>query len=206
MKPLSSFSKLSLLLFLVSLISGCTGSSNSTLAIGNQSEQTDSTELKQPKDSLKVNFPTFNVNDVIKTQDYDVQFRIDSLGNNEFELEVYMELAKGSFFVSPHSKGDYMGQWNISLVDSTNLEWNDEIVESPVSQETIDPWEGGLVNFVEESTSYKQKFKLLTEENFKVLGLIRFVIEPRCTMQHVRFIITYNSGKIQIKKMDPKDC
>lgn len=170
------------------------------------------TEKQQPKSTTSTIKTTeseiFNIltkpDEPIIREPYDIGFQIDKLDNNQYILVVSIQLDKGSYLVSPFSNDSYSGRFDISIKDVGNLIMNDTLLEIPRSAEEIDPWGKGLVNLVKENTIYKQKFTILAKDDFEVSGFIRFVIEPLCTMEEVKFIISNNSGKLKVEKINDK--
>ncbi len=136
----------------------------------------------------------------IAEEPYNIKLQIYKVKNNQYRLEVKMDLAEGSYFVSPHSKGSYKGIFNISIEGKNKLSTNGNLLEVPRSVEQIDPWKNSLASIVNENTTYKQTFTIVPQNDFEVTGLVRFVIEPRCTLEEVKFIISYYSGELKIKK------
>jgi hypothetical protein len=70
------------------------------------------------------------------------------------------------------------------------------ILESPLSK--VDEKEG-FVHLVRENTKYQQTIKVLSTENFEIMGHIQFTIEPRCTLEKIPFILTYENGKLRVR-------
>jgi hypothetical protein len=56
-----------------------------------------------------------------------------------------------------------------------------------------------LVNWVDVDTRYEYPLTVSTAEDFEVKGMIRFTIEPRCTLEEIPFVITQRSGALSIQ-------
>ena len=139
------------------------------------------------------------VNTIENKDPYQIQFDIHPITDNNYSLAITINLEEGSYFVSPHSKGDYLGLFTVSLDDQQNLRINSDLVETPQSQEKIDPWGGGLVNFVTENTTYTQKITSTNSDDFEIQGLVKFVIEPKCTLEEIPFKITQRNSQLTIQ-------
>ena len=145
-----------------------------------------SAEDQVPMKSGEVNIPN----------PYQLEVTVNSLGDHAYELVIKTQLAEGAYFVSPFSKGDYKGQFSISLNPNDRIKWAEDLTESPRSIETINPWSGGPVNYVTENTVYTQSFNVTNEADFTIGGEIQFVIEPNCTMEKIPFILSQRNGKV----------
>jgi len=114
---------------------------------------------------------------------YELQLKVTHLQDNTYNLIITMELAEKAHYVSPYSKGDYIGRFYIDVEDNTQLKAKGKLLEHPTPKETSDPWTGNPVSFVRENTMYQQQFTVTDTKDFKIKGRIGFVIEPRCTME-----------------------
>ncbi|SNR15817.1 hypothetical protein [Tenacibaculum jejuense] len=170
-------------------------------------------EMKQEKSvaqNIKTdNFtsPYYNNNypyDISKSNmPYELTMKTFQLRTDTHSLEIDMLLHQGAFFVSPKSKGDFKGKFRVEFSESKHIELEDGILESPLSKETFDPhpYVNGYVNWVKENTIYIKNFKILTpKENFTVTGVIKFVIEPRCTLEEIPFIIVHEHGELRVRR------
>ena len=136
---------------------------------------------------------------------YDLEFHIDKLKNNEFQLSIAIKLYNGGHYISPHAKRDFSGKFYMDLGSYTNLDFNGVIIENPRSVEITDPhpFTNGTVNWVHVNTTYKQALEIKSQEDFEVFGRVIFTIEPRCTLENIPFVISYKDGKMTVKK-NPK--
>ena len=143
---------------------------------------------------------------------YELQLKIDSQDNSEgensdYSLIVSMALYNQSHFVSPLSSDRFSGRFSVSIEDNEYLILDSTFVETPRSAEEFDPhpFVDGPVNWVRVNTTYQHQLTILMHNDFEVVGVVSFTIEPRCTFEEVEFIITYRSGEMEIKKInDPK--
>ncbi|WP_074407393.1 MULTISPECIES: hypothetical protein [Aquimarina] len=131
---------------------------------------------------------------------YALALKTDTTDKGEQRLIVSIDLYDKSFFVSPHSNGNFLGRFNLSLDETKHLTMKDSIIEFPKSLESYDSFSGRQVNFVKRNTTYTQKLTIDSQKDFEVAGLIKFVIEPRCTMEKVKFVISQRSGVLSVEK------
>jgi hypothetical protein len=134
---------------------------------------------------------------------YKINFKIEKSEDNGYSLITAVELIEeGSHFVSPFSTGNSTGKFNISIEDNPNLTMASIFTETPRTVEEFDPhpFVNGYVNWVKENTTYRHQLSISTKEDFEVTGLLRFVIEPRCTLEEINFTISYHDGELHIKK------
>lgn len=150
------------------------------------------------QDSVYVG-PTHFSDDLVRDDAlYTSIIRVDKQQNDEYVLSVQMNLKKDAYFISPNAKRDFSGKFTLVLINPDKIATNGAIIETPLSKEELDKGEG-LVNFVRKNTHYKQTLKVLSSENFEVMGHIQFTIEPRCTMEKVPFILSYVDGKFSVR-------
>ncbi len=152
---------------------------------------------------------TFEFQTVIKdlkkeefaTEPYVLNFKIEKLEQENYELVIEMNLKNGSYYVSPNAKRDFKGKFSLVFDENDKLKLSSKLKETPLSVEEYDPhpFVNGTVNWVRENTSYHQKLKPNTNEDFNVKGHIQFTIEPRCTLEKIPFIIKYHNGEMKIE-------
>ncbi len=147
------------------------------------------------------NYMEFNGNPLFISDTYDIELSIEKIGNNGYQLVTEIILKNDSYFVSPHSKVAYKGRFSSGLQKNANLEMTNNIIEIPRSVEEIDPhpFVNGPVNWVRENTTYTQPLKLNTNSDFEVSGLIKFTIEPRCSLEKIGYTIRYKSGNMTVQ-------
>ncbi len=129
---------------------------------------------------------------------YTSTIRVDKRHKDEYVLSVQMNLKQNAYFVSPNAKRDFSGKFTLVLANPDKIVTTGAITEAPSSEEEFDKGEG-LVNFVRKNTHYKQTLKVLSNENFEVMGHIQFTIEPRCTLEKIPFILSNENGQLSLK-------
>ena len=122
-----------------------------------------------------------------------------------------IKLNGGSFFVSPHAKGDFLGKFSVSVPDNEFVSLSKTYKETPQSAQVFDPHQfvNGPVNWVAVNTQYNQELEVKSSSDFKVSGLIRFTIEPRCTLEEIPFDVIQKDGLLSVvryPRLDKSTC
>ncbi|WP_442266531.1 hypothetical protein ACSIGC_02125 [Tenacibaculum sp. ZS6-P6] len=136
---------------------------------------------------------------------YELTMKTFQIDKDKHSFEIDIKLIQGAFFVSPKSKGDFKGKFRVEISDNKHIAIEKGITESPLSKEVFDshPFVNGYVNWVKENTIYNKNYKIKTpRENFTVTGVIKFVIEPRCTLEEIPFIIVHERGELRVRRDD----
>lgn len=135
---------------------------------------------------------------------YKIEFKIETSEDKKHSLIIAMKLEEGSFYVSPFAVRDFKGKFSVSLEENDYLDLGHEFTETPRSEEIFDPhpFVNGEVNWVKVNTTYEHQLEILKKEDFEVKGVVRFVIEPRCTLEEIPFMISSKSGKMNIQGLD----
>lgn len=148
------------------------------------------------RDSIYVG-PTHFSDDVVRDDAlYSAIIRVDQKENNEYVLSVQMNLKKNAYYVSPTEHRHFSGKFAIVFTEPQNVISHGIILESPLSK--VDEKEG-FVHLVRRNTNYKQTLKVLSTENFEVMGHIQFTIEPRCTLEKIPFVLFFEYGKLRVR-------
>ncbi|NOX47160.1 MAG: hypothetical protein GXO89_09310 [Chlorobi bacterium] len=136
----------------------------------------------------------------VQDEEYTLHFKIENTNKQEPALVIVVELYNGSHYISPLAKGDFTGKFNLDLGSFTHLGFEGEIKENPRSTEEFssDPFVKGTVNWVRVNSTYKQDLQVKSQEDFEVFGSLRFTIEPRCTLEVIRFTISFKDGELKI--------
>jgi len=139
--------------------------------------------------------------EVAKDHPYDVDFTVEKTADGQFILVTSMKLHGGSFYVSPHSTRDFKGKFRIEVAPNEDLSIKDDFIETPRSEEVIDPHQfiDGPVNWVQEDTKYEYSLKVTSKEDFDIGGKIIFVIEPKCTLEEIPLMFKYRSGVLTVE-------
>jgi len=104
-------------------------------------------------------------------------FSANSLGNNEYEVVLNGAIEEGWHTYSttlPMSDEGPLGSW-ITFDESDNYELIDEIIEENAHSYFDETWEMDIVDFAEEAI-FKQKVKVLADDEFTLKGNINFMV------------------------------
>lgn len=130
---------------------------------------------------------------------YETSFYLEDLGNNDYNIIVYMGLKEQSYYASPNSSHTYKGRFIFDVETDDKIQLFDALSEKTILKEDIEPHCNGYgANWIRQNTFYKQPFHLNTSEDFYIMGFIQFTIEPRCTKEVIPFGITNKDGNLKI--------
>ena len=137
--------------------------------------------------------------------------------NINFEFEVTLEeaeyaehfcligtidLAKDAYIISPFSKDSFYQNYVLTLPDNEYFEVVGNIVEFPASSEEVDPYIEQVVKYVRTKTSFTHELNIKKDVDFSVPGIIEFLVEPSCIPYDVKFVISNQAGKLEIKQLE----
>ena len=142
------------------------------------------------------------VREIALNNPYEISYNVEKTTDRQYNLITTMKLFGGSFYVSPHSTGDFIGKFRIEIVPNDYLILGSDFIETPRSKEVHDPhpFVDGLVNWVNEDTRYEHHLTVITQDDFDIRGKIIFTIEPKCTLEEISVIFKYRSGVLRIEK------
>ncbi|OMP30741.1 hypothetical protein [Mangrovimonas sp. DI 80] len=130
---------------------------------------------------------------------YETSFYLEDLGNNDYNIIVYMGLKEQSYYASPNSSHTYKGRFMFDVETNDKIQLFDALSETSILKEDIEPHCNGYgANWIRQNTFYKQPFHLNTSEDFYIMGFIQFTIEPRSTKEVIPFGITNKDGNLKI--------
>lgn len=140
-----------------------------------------------------------NGRDITK-QEFDVNFRLDELKGDKYSLSVSLQFENEAFVISPFSQDSVYGHLSLTIPPSENLVINKSLTEIPPSIPEIDPIINQPVRFVKDHTTYQKALKVISQNDFKVSGVVEFVLEPICVPYDVHFTIIQKDGKMKVEK------
>ena len=142
-----------------------------------------------------------NMYKLFTTEFYELEFNLERIEENAYNLILNMELKNDSYFVSPNAKSDFSGKFRINIEDNEHIKQIGVLDETPLTVEEFDPhpFVNGPVNWVRENTTYKQPLQQLSTDDFEASGTIIFTIEPSCTLEKIPFFIKYSEGKMRVE-------
>lgn len=165
---------------------------------------------KEPTSSTKSTIPVLNVSmydlplidkEVALNRPYELAYSVEKSGEGQYRMITTMKLFGGSFYVSPHSTGDFTGKFTIDIAPNEDLKMGADFEETPRSKEVFDPhrFVNGPVNWVNEDTRYEHRLTVHSQEDFDIGGKIVFTIEPKCTLEEIPVMFKYRSGVLTIE-------
>ena len=63
---------------------------------------------------------------------YDLNFSVEQTSDGQYALVATMELFGGSFYVSPHSTGDFKGKFRVEVAPNKDLEIGTDFMKNRV--------------------------------------------------------------------------
>jgi hypothetical protein len=135
------------------------------------------------------------------TNSYSLDLEISKVNEEEYDLNVTIDPEEGSYVVSPFSQDTILGKFEVSIDDNANMIADGNLSESPNSVEEFDEALEENVRFAKEKTTYTQRLKLQTQDDFSVKGSVWFVYEPQCTLEEINFMITYKGREMSIEEL-----
>lgn len=163
------------------------------------------TSNTEAQDSVPVKVQEKNLTDGVEMgnkKDYSIDYSLEKIDTNMYELSTSIELKNQAYLVSHFSADFYRGRFQNDLMPNERLLYVGSMTESPAPVEETDVWSGEPVKMIRKNTTYKQKIKVIIEEDFTVIGESRFTIEPSCTYEQVHFNLIYNDGILTVEKAD----
>lgn len=137
----------------------------------------------------------------IDYQPFEINFQVNN-DNDGFLLQVNVDIIEGSFILSHYAGHEFSGRFLISVEDNNHLSLDGSLTESPAPFEEIYFWaDNKNVKKLKGDVVVKQKLILKSKDDFEVNGSVTFTVEPSCGFYKTNFIISRNSGEIQIKKI-----
>jgi len=143
--------------------------------------------------------------DIAMSHPYDIDFKVEPTEDAKFKMVTAVKLYGGSFFISPHSTGDFKGGFRVEVAPNNDLSIGTDVLETPRSETVIDqhPFINGPVNWVTKDTKYEHPLQLHTDKDFMIGGKLIFVIEPKCTLEEVLIMFKYKDGVLTV---EPWEC
>ncbi len=152
----------------------------------------------------------YNLNKIENTgvsiveSEYTTHIYIERTWNNQVNLVVKLELKNDSHFISPYEPGDAKGKFYMDLGSYKDINFEGKIIESPRAIKKYGPnaFENEKAFWVTEDTTYKQPLNIISDNDFEVFGRIKFVIEPKCTLEEIPFSIVSENGVLKVVESD----
>lgn len=133
------------------------------------------------------------------SKDFELDLKIVELDEHHFQLVSTIDLAEGSYIISPLSKDSFYLPYTHTISKNDSVMPIADLVEFPESVVELDSLIEKKVRLVRTKTVFTQAYKILQQENFIVKGLIEFLVEPSCIPYDLTFDIKNQSGVLTIE-------
>lgn len=127
---------------------------------------------------------------------YSIDFQIETDNRDVHHLAVTINLDSLHCYVSPHSKGSIFNKFSVSIENNDKIKLVGTVEEKPRSYVT------GYVRKVKVNTTYIQEINLKQHDDFEVSGVVKFAIEPRDTLEEIKFMISNHSGEMKVERLE----
>ena len=184
MNAIQKMNKLSAILLILLSISWTTHNYETSTI-----DETTGTEENKPRNMIMVNDVPYNLEIELVTSE-----------NNKHDLVISIELNSGAHFNPSHATLDSKGKFYMNLGNYKNLNFESNIMESPQSVQELYPstFVDESVNWDYENKVYKQSLSLLSKNDFEVIGMLRFAVASRSSLEEIPFILSYKDGILKI--------
>jgi hypothetical protein len=136
---------------------------------------------------------------------YKIEYSLHKITNTSYEVKIQMLLLdSNAYFVSPQSKDKVTGAFSVDFGDTNHISLVGDLMEFPIAQLRGSEFGPRMIHEVHENTTYSQTFELKTAADFYMIGRVRFVIEPKCTLEVLHFGLKMESGKLTV--IENIDC
>ena len=117
-------------------------------------------------------------------------------------LTATLSLESGDYVVSPYTTQDYLGVFDLSIIDTAHIEFVGDLIEFPPPIDIFFSFEDLPVISYVGSTRLSRSLKISTVGDFEAYGEIFFVHEPTCVPYIVSFVISKKLGQLSVTKTD----
>ncbi len=133
-----------------------------------------------------------------KKQDFTIALALEQINDTEYLLIADLKLAEDAYIISHYSRDSFYLNFTLQYPGQESLISTSEIEEFPLAIEEFDPIIEREVKFIKTDTKFSQKFKLKTQDDITINGLIEFLVEPSCIPYDVLFSIKQEQGKMHL--------
>ncbi len=147
----------------------------------------------------------------VKHKDYTLNFKVEKVAAKNAFLVMEIKLYNNSYYVSPHDTRGMKGKLMMDFGSYKDIEFSGKIIANPPfapnkviapRTENNAPKYNEMKGAIKEDVTYKQPLIIKANGDFEVFGRVKFVIEPRCTLEEIPLKIIYKAGKFTFG--DPK--
>lgn len=135
------------------------------------------------------------------TPPFDLDLSLDQNSTSFFTLTATLGLDSGDYVVSPYTSQELLGVYDMSLLDSTDVQFVGELTEFPKPSALRVHYEDQPVLSYTGSTRISRSVEILSNADFESYGEIFFVHEPSCYPYVVSFVISRKSNTFSITKL-----
>ncbi len=164
---------------------------------------TDNTVIDNPKNesfSSKLYKPELIDDFNYKEPPFELELSLSQNGSVLTTLTATLSLDSGDYVVSPYTTQDYLGVFDLVLLNSTHLEFVGNLIEFPPPIDMFFSFEDLPVISYVGSTRLSRLLRISTVGDFEAYGEIFFVHEPSCLPYIVSFVITRKQGELSVTK------
>ena len=181
----------------VSTLMGCT--TNNTEIDDFKNEPSSQSNLYKPKLLGDFNYkePPF-----YKAPPFELELSLAQTSPVLTTLTATLSLDSGDYVVSPYTTQDYLGVFDLSIIDTAHIEFVGDLIEFPPPIDIFFSFEDLPVISYVGSTRLSRSLKISTVGDFEAYGEIFFVHEPTCVPYIVSFVISKKLGQLYVTKTD----
>lgn len=143
------------------------------------------------------NFSTDETVTFPPSEPYSVELSVEKITANEFKLITIIKLDSISYIL-PISNTTMSGIFKVMINDSTMLNSDHQLIEHSCPVVTNFIWSNSPQKVIKGYVEYDQNISVLSNSDFTIHGVIQFVIEPRCTLEKIPFILSFEKGILTV--------
>ncbi|MDB4061550.1 hypothetical protein N9515_06375 [Vicingaceae bacterium] len=136
---------------------------------------------------------------------YNISFEIDKKEDSICHLYSSIELFDGAYFISSTSNFIYDGSFLLEIEKNEFIKADHLIEERPESVMEYDSIFKDNLPLVKDNTTFKWRLSIQTDSDFEVSGKPQFRIYPKSHEEVIDYVISQQSGKLNIYKKGFKD-
>ena len=136
-----------------------------------------------------------------KNPSFDLALSLDQISSSSLTLTATLVLDSGDYVVSPYTSQDFLGVFDMSILDSSDLHFVGELIEFPPPSAFRVPFDDLPVLCYTSSTRISRSVEILSNTDFESYGEIFFVHEPSCFPYVISFSILRKSGIFSVTKL-----
>lgn len=130
---------------------------------------------------------------------FHVELDLKQEDDNTYNFIAKVKLDSGAYIISPYSTDDTFLHFNILFQENDHISTIDSLIETPISTAEYEELLEQEVRYVRQTTTYEKKFERTDYEDFEMEGSIEFLVEPRCSVEEIRFTIKCISDTMYIE-------